>query len=37
VVEAASNYGEEWSCNYELRRFGGSKEMNYEGGLEIFL
>jgi hypothetical protein len=22
VSEAAWNYGEEWSCNYELRRLG---------------
>jgi len=26
VVEAASNYGEEWNDNYELRRFGGAKK-----------
>jgi hypothetical protein len=25
VIEEASNYGEEWSGNYELRRFGGAK------------
>jgi hypothetical protein len=37
VVEAAPNYGEEWSCNYELRRFGGAEEMSYEGGPQFFL
>jgi hypothetical protein len=29
VVEAAPNYDEEWSCNYELRRFEGAEEMSY--------
>jgi hypothetical protein len=33
VVKAVPNYGEEWSYNYELRRFGSVKEMNYGGGL----
>jgi hypothetical protein len=28
MVEAAPNYDEEWSCNYELRRFGNAKEIN---------
>ncbi len=36
MVEAVSNYGEEWSCNYELRRFGGAEEMSYGGGLQFF-
>jgi hypothetical protein len=36
VVEAAPNYGEEWSCNYELRRFGGAEEMSYGGGPQSF-
>jgi hypothetical protein len=37
VVKAAPNYGEEWSCNYELRRFGGAEERSYEEGPQIFL
>jgi len=37
VVEAAPNYGEEWSCNYELRQFGGAEKMSYGGGSSIFL
>jgi hypothetical protein len=37
MVEAAPNYGEEWSYNYELRRFGGAEEMSYGGGSLIFL
>jgi len=36
VVEAAPNYGEEWSSNYELRRFGGAEKMSYGGGLQFF-
>ncbi len=32
MVEAALNYGEDWSCNYELKRFGGAEEMSYGGG-----
>ncbi len=28
MVEAAPNYDEEWSCNYELRRFGDAEEIN---------
>jgi hypothetical protein len=35
VVEAAPNYGEEWSCNYELRRFGGAEGINYGKGSSI--
>jgi hypothetical protein len=32
MVEAASNYGEEGSCNYELRRFGttAAKELEIQ-------
>jgi hypothetical protein len=26
VIEEAPNYGEEWSGNYELKRFGGAKK-----------
>jgi hypothetical protein len=36
VVEAAPNYGEEWSYNYELRRFGGAEERSDGRGLHIF-
>jgi len=36
VVEAAPNYGEEWSCNYELRRFGGAEKMSYGRGPQFF-
>jgi hypothetical protein len=36
VVEVAPNYGEEWTCNYELRRFGGAEEMIYGGGPQFF-
>ncbi len=36
MVEAAPNYGEEWSCNYELRRFGGAEEMSYGKGPQLF-
>jgi len=36
VVEAAPNYGEEWSCNYELRRFGGAEEISGEGDPHFF-
>jgi hypothetical protein len=28
VVEAVPNYDEEWSCNYELRRFGDAEEIS---------
>ncbi len=28
MVEAAPNYDEEWSCNYELRRFGDAEEIS---------
>ncbi len=37
MVEAAPNYGEEWNCNYELRRFGGVEERSDEGSPHIFL
>jgi len=37
VVEATPNYGEEWSCNYELRQLGGAEEMSYGRGSLIFL
>jgi hypothetical protein len=36
VVEAAPNYGEEWSYNYELRQFGGAEEIS-DGGDPHFL
>jgi hypothetical protein len=36
VVEATPNYGEEWSCNYELRQFRGAEEMSYGGGPQFF-
>ncbi len=36
MVEVAPNYGEDWSYNYELRRFGGVEEMSYGGGPQFF-
>jgi len=35
VVEAAPNYGEEWSYNYELRWFGGVEGISYGKGSSI--
>ncbi len=36
MVEATPNYGEEWNCNYELKRFGGAEKMSYGGGPQFF-
>ncbi len=35
MVEAAPNYDEEWSCNYELRRFGDAEEISDGRGLQL--
>jgi hypothetical protein len=37
VVEAAPNYGEEWSGNYELRRFGGAEKGKRWRGSSFFM
>ncbi len=36
MVKAVPNYGEERSCNYKLRPFGGVEEMSYGRGPQFF-
>ncbi len=45
MSEVAPNYGEEWNCNYELRRWndgvggvlGGAEEWSWGGDPQFFL